>query len=59
MKKIIPFVLAFAGLTTVLATNAKADDPIAAWNQIADKAVKTAGPCTAGCRLGFMTPLNL
>jgi len=43
MKKTIVFALVLVGLATVFVTNAKADDPIAAWNQIAEKAVKTAG----------------
>src|SRR5215475_577589 len=43
MKRIIQCVLAFGALAVVFVTNAKADDPIAAWNEIAEKAVKTAG----------------
>src|SRR5215471_3585594 len=43
MKRTILCALIFAGLATIFATNAKADDPIAAWNEIAEKAVKTAG----------------
>ena len=42
-KKGIQLGLALAVLAAVFVTNAKADDPIAAWNEIAEKAVKTAG----------------
>jgi len=46
MKKIILCGLCgfvFAALAAVFVTNAKADDPITAWNEITEKAVKTAG----------------
>src|SRR5215813_4275639 len=43
MKRIIECVLAFVAIPAVFVANAKADDPIAAWNEIAEKAVKTAG----------------
>jgi|SRR5215813_2791812 len=43
MKKIILCGLALAVLTTVRATNARAQDPISAWNEVAERAVKTAG----------------
>jgi PAP2 superfamily len=43
MKKIILCGLVLVGLAPFLGTNAKADDAIAAWNEIAEKAVKTAG----------------
>ncbi len=43
MNKIIRIGLALTVLATVLVTNAKAEDPIAAWNQISENAVKTAG----------------
>jgi hypothetical protein len=43
MKKIILCGLALVGLATVFATNAKAQDPIADWNAIAETAVKTNG----------------
>jgi PAP2 superfamily len=42
-KKIIQWGLALAVLAFAFVTNAKADDSIAAWNEIAEKAVKTAG----------------
>ena len=43
MKKIFRCGLALTLLATVLVTIAKAEDPIAAWNQISENAVKTAG----------------
>ena len=43
MNKIVRCGLALTVLATVLATNARAEDPIAAWNQISENAVKTAG----------------
>jgi hypothetical protein len=43
MKKIIQCGLALVVLASIFVTNAKAEDPIAAWNEIAEKAVKTAG----------------
>jgi hypothetical protein len=42
MNKIIRFGLAFLVLATASVTNARAEDPIAAWNQISETAVKTA-----------------
>jgi hypothetical protein len=41
-KRIIQLALAVAVLATACVTKARADDPIAAWNEIAEKAVKTA-----------------
>src|SRR5215813_5329153 len=43
MKRIIECVLAFVAIPAVFVANAKADDPIAAWNEVTEKAVKTAG----------------
>lgn len=43
MKKTILCGLTVLMLATAFAARAKADDPIAAWNEIAEKAVKTAG----------------
>ena len=43
MNKIIQIGLALSALAIVLATDARAEDPIAAWNQISETAVKTAG----------------
>jgi len=43
MKKTVRYGLALTGLAAVLMTNARAEDPIAAWNQISETAVKTAG----------------
>src|SRR5580658_3891808 len=43
MNKILRWGLASTVLGIVLATNAQAADPIAAWNQISETAVKTAG----------------
>lgn len=42
MKKLILFGLVFAALATALTTSAKADDPIAVWNEVSEQAVKTA-----------------
>jgi hypothetical protein len=42
MKKFILSVLVFAALATALTTSAKADDPIAVWNEVSEQAVKTA-----------------
>jgi PAP2 superfamily len=53
MKKTVLCVLVLVGLATVFVTNAKADDPIAAWNQIAEKAVKTAGHAPPVAALDF------
>jgi PAP2 superfamily len=41
-RKIIQLGIAVTVLAAVCVANAKADDPIAAWNEIAEKAVKTA-----------------
>ena len=43
MKKAIPCGITLTILAGVAVANAKADDPIAAWNEIAEKAVKTSG----------------
>ena len=43
MKRTILYALVFASSLTFPGTNAKADDPIADWNAIAEAAVKTAG----------------
>jgi hypothetical protein len=43
MKKIVRCGLALTVLATVLVTNARAADPIAAWNEISETAVNTAG----------------
>jgi hypothetical protein len=43
MNKIIRCGLALTVLATVFLTNARAEDPVAAWNAISEKAVKTAG----------------
>jgi hypothetical protein len=43
MNKMIRCGLALTVLATFLVTNASAQDPIAAWNQISETAVKTAG----------------
>ena len=46
MKKIMRFVIALTVLASIFVTNAKAQDPqdpIAVWNEISEKAVKTAG----------------
>jgi PAP2 superfamily len=40
MKKFVRFGLALTVLTTALLANARAEDPIAAWNQISENAVK-------------------
>jgi hypothetical protein len=40
MKMFVRFGLAFTVLATALMTNARAEDPIAAWNQISENAVK-------------------
>jgi hypothetical protein len=40
MKKFVRFGLALTVLATALMTNARAEDPIAAWNQISENAVK-------------------
>jgi hypothetical protein len=43
MNRIIRCGLASTVLATVLMTNARAEDPVAAWNQISENAVKAAG----------------
>jgi len=43
MNRIIRYGLASTVLATVLMTNARAEDPVAAWNQISENAVKAAG----------------
>ena len=43
MNKIIRIALTLTVLATVSVTNARAEDPIAAWNQISETAVKKAG----------------
>jgi hypothetical protein len=53
MKKIIQCVLALAVLASIFVTNAKAQDPIAAWNEISEKAVKTAGHAPPVAALDF------
>src|SRR5260370_8675581 len=53
MKKIIQCVLALAVLASIFVTNAKAQDPIAAWNEIGEKAVKTAGHAPPVAALDF------
>ncbi len=42
MNKIVRFGLALTVFATVLTTTARAEDPIAAWNEISETAVKTA-----------------
>ncbi len=53
MKKIIQCVFALAVLASIFVTNAKAQDPIAAWNEISEKAVKTAGHAPPVAALDF------
>ncbi|HEY6946676.1 MAG TPA: vanadium-dependent haloperoxidase [Candidatus Acidoferrum sp.] len=53
MKKIIQCGLALAVLASIFVANAKAQDPIAAWNEIAEKAVKTAGHAPPVAALDF------
>src|SRR6266568_388226 len=53
MKKIIGCGLALTVLATVLVPIAKAEDPIADWNLIAEKAVKTAGHAPPVAALDF------
>jgi hypothetical protein len=43
VNRIIRCGLASTVLATVLMTNARAEDPVAAWNQISENAVKAAG----------------
>ena len=55
MNKIIRIGLALLVLATVSVTNAKAADANAAWNQISETAVNTAGhtpPVAANCAPG-------
>ena len=53
MKKIFQWGLALAVLATIFITNANAEDPIAAWNQIAENAVRTAGHPPSVAALDF------
>ena len=56
MKKIMQFVIALTVLASIFLTNAKAQDPqdpIAAWNEISEKAVKTAGHAPPIAALDF------
>jgi len=53
MKKLIQFVFALMIVTTALAARAKAEDPVADWNAIAEKAVKTAGHAPPVAALDF------
>lgn len=53
MKKIIECGLALTVLATLFVTKAKADDPIAAWNEISETAVKTAGHAPPVAALDF------
>ena len=53
MKKIIECGLALTVLATLFVTSAKADDPIAAWNEISETAVKTAGHAPPIAALDF------
>src|SRR5215469_4736791 len=53
MNRIILYALVFVGLATAFATNAKADNPIAAWSEIAEEAVKTAGHAPPVAALDF------
>ena len=47
MKKTLGYGLALAVLASVFVTKANAEDPIASWNQIAEKAMKAAGHAPA------------
>jgi len=42
-----------AALAAALATNARAEDPVAAWNAISETAVKTAGDLPPVAALDF------
>lgn len=53
MKKIIQWGLALTVLATVIVTSANAEDPIAAWNEISETAVKTAGHAPPIAALDF------
>ncbi|HEY2467244.1 MAG TPA: vanadium-dependent haloperoxidase [Terracidiphilus sp.] len=53
MKKLIQYVLAFFVGGIVFAANAGAEDPIAAWNQIAENAVRTSGHAPPVAALDF------
>ncbi len=53
MKKIVRCGLVLTILATVFVTNANAQDPIAAWNEISEKAVKTAGHAPPVAALDF------
>jgi PAP2 superfamily len=53
MKKIVRCGLVLTILATVSVTNAEAQDPIAAWNEISENAVKTAGHAPPVAALDF------
>ena len=53
MKKILECGLALVVLASIFVTNANAEDPIASWNEIAEKAVKTAGHPPSVAALDF------
>jgi hypothetical protein len=53
MKKILEWGLALAVLASIFVTNANAEDAIADWNEIAEKAVKTAGHAPPIAALDF------
>jgi hypothetical protein len=53
MKKIIQCVVALAVVASIFVTNAKAQDPIAAWNEISETAVKTAHHAPSVAALDF------
>jgi hypothetical protein len=53
MKKIMQCGLALTVLATLFVTSAEAEDPIAAWNEISEAAVKTAGHAPPVAALDF------
>ncbi len=53
MKKVLRFVLTLAIVATVFGRDVSAADPIADWNAIAEKAVKTAGHAPPVAALDF------
>lgn len=53
MKKIIRCGLVSAVLAIIFATNARAQDPVSAWNEIAENAVKTSGHAPPVAALDF------
>jgi hypothetical protein len=53
MKRILEYVLAVLAIASTFVTNAKAADPIADWNQIAETAVKAAGHAPPVAALDF------